>query len=908
MPVEDSQSAQVGAGGTQSLTLSWATASDTGGDFSATVASANSSASASITVDPQPPTIDSLTEDGDDVTVEWSLADTVSDGTVDVERAEGGGVDWPYRKAITIDSAKVDGDLSDWPLLVHLDSDSDLADHAQSSGDDIKFEDDSGTQLSHEIESYDSNTGTLWAHVKLPSVSPSSDTTLYIYYGNTDASNQESVADVWSNGFEAVYHLNEDSAPMIDSVGNADEATSTGPTRGVNGQIDTAYDFDGVDDYISTENNVDITKNSELTISMWVNLQTITGGNDWFFNHFVDGSNRIGFFESSSLRFYSKFAGNTAQVGVNVNEGVRYHLTGVHNTNKQEIYLDGASESKNTDASPMEPLGVGNNILGDFTGDSGYFTDCLLDEIRLSSTTRSDAWISTTYANQNTPLSFYSVGTEESLSSFSDVATGLSPSTTSYTDTTVSSGETYEYRVQRVIDSGSATSATASITTGIRRSVTASGAGDATAARTAATDRSVTAAGVGAASVARSGTHSRALLGSGGRGDATVSRTLTGTRAPLASGTGAGTIARTATADRALTADGAGAAVASRTVAAARELLASGAGDATVSRTTTASRSLLGSGTGAATIAWRPVNAWALPTAPASGRRLVFTPDAVATDYDELTLSTVVTSEYLDELDHYRTAGDVDRETTAFGAWRRIPRDATDPLTIYPADEFSPPFDERRVVPLDASFDEVSPQRQRVELTLGLEEPRPREPLSGDGASFVADELAATVDAGATESLSLSWTPAGSQLGEWVATVSAAESSDSTLVSVTDAPYVFSWPVATLTLTERQVGQVSRSQSAGVPTISLPLRLNDEQAAVLLAVGSRVEAVQTRGVPDGPNYAADTLPGAELTVSVDAPAAADIEPGTYAFTGWDIERTNRVDLPYVASVEFIQSD
>lgn len=71
-------------------------------------------------------------------------------------------------------------------------------------------------------------------------------------------------------------------------------------------------------------------------------------------------------------------------------------------------------------------------------------------------------------------------------STWTDVATGLSPFTTSYTDTSVSEGETYQYRVERNTDHATATSGTSSITTPFERATSVSGTGGTDSARTTA--------------------------------------------------------------------------------------------------------------------------------------------------------------------------------------------------------------------------------------------------------------------------------------------------------------------------------------------------------------------------------------------------------------------------------------
>ncbi|UCE96691.1 MAG: DUF2341 domain-containing protein, partial [Candidatus Bathyarchaeota archaeon] len=118
---------------------------------------------------------------------------------------------WQYRKAITIDSTMVDEDLVNFPVLIDT-IDPDLVSHAQGGGDDIVFTDEAGTQLSHEIESYDGYTGHLVAWVNTD-LSSTTDTVLYMYYGNAGASNQEDVTGVWDANYVMVHHLEETLAP-----------------------------------------------------------------------------------------------------------------------------------------------------------------------------------------------------------------------------------------------------------------------------------------------------------------------------------------------------------------------------------------------------------------------------------------------------------------------------------------------------------------------------------------------------------------------------------------------------------------------------------------------------------------------------------------------------------------------
>ena len=82
--------------------------------------------------------------------------------------------------------------MTNFPMLFSVPNDANLAALAQSSGNDILFTASDGvTKLNHEIESYNSATGKLIAWVQVPTLSPTADTVIYVYYGNASASNQQ---------------------------------------------------------------------------------------------------------------------------------------------------------------------------------------------------------------------------------------------------------------------------------------------------------------------------------------------------------------------------------------------------------------------------------------------------------------------------------------------------------------------------------------------------------------------------------------------------------------------------------------------------------------------------------------------------------------------------------------------
>jgi signal peptidase I len=106
---------------------------------------------------------------------------------------------WANRKPIVLDAAQVDADINDYVLFVDL-IDARLQSAAQADADDIVFTGADGTtRLDHVVETYDPGTGTLRAWVRVPVVSSSVDTELFIYYGNPTATDQNDPVAVFGS-------------------------------------------------------------------------------------------------------------------------------------------------------------------------------------------------------------------------------------------------------------------------------------------------------------------------------------------------------------------------------------------------------------------------------------------------------------------------------------------------------------------------------------------------------------------------------------------------------------------------------------------------------------------------------------------------------------------------------------
>ncbi len=325
-------------------------------------------------------------------------------------------VSWLYRKAITIDYTKViSGAHTDFPVLISI-TDTDLQTKAQSDADDILFiASDGTTKLSHEIESYTSASGILVTWVKIPSLSSSANTVIYMYYGNAAATSQQNVTGTWNTNFKGVYHLNN---AFTDATSNANNGTNTGTTN-VTGKISNGRGYVRADgsDYITI--NGFLGSPTSFTLSAWATLTTAD----------PNGSEIISMGDNALLRYDEASANRTSGVVYNgsgvwttTGSGINYAGTGWHYVvytfdnvgHSQKLYVDGVQiATSSSTACPVYTSGGTNTFIGKHGNANVNFDfDGTIDEARVANTSRSLGWVRTEYYNQNSPSTFYAVGAE----------------------------------------------------------------------------------------------------------------------------------------------------------------------------------------------------------------------------------------------------------------------------------------------------------------------------------------------------------------------------------------------------------------------------------------------------------------------------------------------------------------
>ncbi|MFH1807437.1 MAG: DUF2341 domain-containing protein [Pseudomonadota bacterium] len=186
---------------------------------------------------------------------------------------------WRHRHPIDIDTSWLDEDLRDVPMPLRLAS-SDLSPlDVDAEAADLRFVDDVGAALPYEIERWDPQHGSLvW--VLLPEVVSGSDVhRIWLYHGNPLATDWQDADQVWRDGFEAVWHLDES---LRESSGRLPPGTRAGAVEGP-GILGPAMELAGDPAHAILGTNPDLLRSvSQTTLEAWVRkANPATTGNMW---------------------------------------------------------------------------------------------------------------------------------------------------------------------------------------------------------------------------------------------------------------------------------------------------------------------------------------------------------------------------------------------------------------------------------------------------------------------------------------------------------------------------------------------------------------------------------------------------------------------------------------------------
>lgn len=237
--------------------------------------------------------------------------------------------------------------------------------------------------------------------VKVPLLSSTADTLLYMYYGNPTCENQHNSTAVWDANYKLVLHLNENTGTLYDSTINGNNGTSFGSlVQGVAGAIGNCVEFNG--GYIELPRVC--TSEVQFTFSAWIYARS---GARYFISEWWGTQGAfLQIYDNRKIEFYI----NDILVSKPISLNQWYYVVGTFDGATASLYLNADSPASTSASNPLWPSQ--NMYIGDRFDHVRKFSG-FIDEVRVSNIARNAAWILTEYNNQLNHTTFYSLGAEE---------------------------------------------------------------------------------------------------------------------------------------------------------------------------------------------------------------------------------------------------------------------------------------------------------------------------------------------------------------------------------------------------------------------------------------------------------------------------------------------------------------
>ena len=345
-------------------------------------------------------------------------------GTANANASNDCNNNWGSRKKITFDNRASSENLTEFPVLVRLDSTKIDYSKVQNAGQDLRFLDATGgAVLRYDIEKWDEE-GESIVWVRVPQIDATSNTDyVYMYYNNSKATTGEDPPNTWNSNYKGVWHLAEGSSTNADdetSLGN--DLTLNSSSWNSNSILNTGWNGIG-SNWLSRTDDPDLDFGTgSLNISFW--FRSDSAANPAANEYLIDKEAGTGY------AVYANTSGNiifgidsdgtwtpndTAISTSDIYDGNWHYVSAVKNgTSSITLYVDGVAQGSDVSItastiSNADPITVGSQDTSDDTDD--FNGD--LDELEILSTNSSADWVEASYLNTKSNSTFLSIAEEE---------------------------------------------------------------------------------------------------------------------------------------------------------------------------------------------------------------------------------------------------------------------------------------------------------------------------------------------------------------------------------------------------------------------------------------------------------------------------------------------------------------
>jgi len=295
--------------------------------------------------------------------------------------------------------------LTNFPALVVLSNSMagttfDFGTFLTTNGYDLRFWNDTETtNLNYEIDSWSTGSS---AYVWVQVTNFTNNCCIWAKWGDSSQTNQPVYTTngaTWSAGYVGVWHMKSDagSGTHRDSV-SSNHATEVSDTVTVAGRIGDAQEFDGNSDelLVANESNFDFV--NAMSIEVWTKVAAFDTGWQALVAKGEGTVWRLHRFNNANSMNWS--ANNAFSGSGNVNDGAWHYLSASKSTvSGMQLYLDGRIDGN--DPAATGAISTDNNQvrIGENPGAPNREWEGIIDEVRISSVSRSSNWVWACYMN-----------------------------------------------------------------------------------------------------------------------------------------------------------------------------------------------------------------------------------------------------------------------------------------------------------------------------------------------------------------------------------------------------------------------------------------------------------------------------------------------------------------------------
>jgi hypothetical protein len=327
-----------------------------------------------------------------------------------------------YRKKITINKVKVQGavNMIDFPVLISFTS-TDLIfvpglcignKVSSTQGADIAFASalSPSVPINFQLDSYDSKTGKLICWVKISRLTASGNAAatseVYLYYGSNIIHKPYSQTGMqtWASNYKNVWHMNPDDLDQ-----RLTPSADLSKNSYVPGKIGTGVPLNGTTSSLGAKKDSSIS----ITISVWIKLnqlgkeQVIVANDSTARGGYCLKVNALG---NVVLDFYNFSHPDTRMASTRLVVNQWYYVTVVFKNPDIAFYIN--DKVAGTYVNNRVEIGRGGSVVIGKSRQNDRFYNGIIDELSIDSLARNVQWITTAYANQMDPASFFSVSSE----------------------------------------------------------------------------------------------------------------------------------------------------------------------------------------------------------------------------------------------------------------------------------------------------------------------------------------------------------------------------------------------------------------------------------------------------------------------------------------------------------------